>query len=59
MTRDMWDAPERLATLEARTPMARLGEVEDIAGAAFFLASADARWLTGVILPVDGGYSAV
>ena len=51
--------PERLATLEARTPMARLGEVEDIAGAAFFLASADARWLTGVILPVDGGYSAV
>jgi NAD(P)-dependent dehydrogenase (short-subunit alcohol dehydrogenase family) len=39
--------------------MARLGEVEDISGAAFFLASADARWLTGVILPVDGGYSAV
>ncbi|MEI6688962.1 MAG: SDR family oxidoreductase [Thermoleophilia bacterium] len=59
MTRDMWDAPERLASLEARTPMARLGEVEDIAGAAFFLASDDARWLTGAILPVDGGYSAV
>ena len=39
--------------------MARLGEVEDIAGAAFFLASGDASWLTGAILPVDGGYSAV
>ena len=59
MTRDMWDAPERLADLERRTPMARLGEVEDIAGAAFFLASDDARWLTGAIIPVDGGYSAL
>ena len=59
MTRDMWDAPERLADLERRTPMARLGEVEDIAGAAFFLASADARWLTGAIIPVDGGYAAL
>lgn len=57
MTRDMWDEPERLADLERRTPMARLGEVGDIAGAAFFLASDDARWLTGAILPVDGGYS--
>lgn len=59
MTRDMWDEPDRLADLERRTPMARLGEVEDIAGAAFFLASDDARWLTGAILPVDGGYSAL
>ena len=59
MTRDMWDEPERLADLERRTPMARLGEVEDIAGAAFFLASDDARWLTGAIIPVDGGYSAL
>ena len=59
MTRDMWDEPERLADLERRTPMARLGEVEDIAGAAFFLASDDARWLTGAIIPVDGGYAAL
>lgn len=59
MTRDLWDEPERLKSLEDRTPMARLGEVEDIAGAAFFLASDDARWLTGAIIPVDGGYSAV
>ena len=59
MTRDMWDEPDRLADLERRTPMARLGEVEDIAGAAYFLASDDARWLTGAILPVDGGYSAL
>ncbi|MDA8217594.1 MAG: SDR family oxidoreductase [Dehalococcoidales bacterium] len=36
-------------------PMNRLGEPEDIAGAAIFLASDLARWITGAILPVDGG----
>ena len=40
-------------------PMGRLGEPEDIAGAAFFLASDDAAWVTGVALPVDGGYTCV
>jgi NAD(P)-dependent dehydrogenase (short-subunit alcohol dehydrogenase family) len=39
--------------------MPRLGEAEDIAGAAFFLASDDAAWMTGVIMPVDGGFSAI
>ena len=38
-----------------RIPMGRLGTVADIAKAALFLASADADWITGAILPVDGG----
>jgi NAD(P)-dependent dehydrogenase (short-subunit alcohol dehydrogenase family) len=59
MNRPIWDTPERLARCQALTPLPRLGEVEDVAGAAFFLASDDAAWVTGVALPVDGGYTAV
>jgi NAD(P)-dependent dehydrogenase (short-subunit alcohol dehydrogenase family) len=36
----------------------RLGEPDDVAAAALFLASDEARWITGVTLPVDGGYTA-
>jgi NAD(P)-dependent dehydrogenase (short-subunit alcohol dehydrogenase family) len=36
-------------------PLGRLGVPEEIAGAAVFLASEQARWITGAILPVDGG----
>jgi 2-deoxy-D-gluconate 3-dehydrogenase len=42
----------------ARTPAGRWGEPDDIAGAAVFLASAAADFVTGAALPVDGGYSA-
>ena len=38
-----------------RIPLGRLGKISDIAKAALFLASSDADWITGVILPVDGG----
>jgi 2-deoxy-D-gluconate 3-dehydrogenase len=41
----------------ARTPAARWGEADEVAGAAVFLASAGADFITGVTLPVDGGYS--
>jgi 2-deoxy-D-gluconate 3-dehydrogenase len=41
----------------ARTPAARWGEADELAGAAVFLASAAADFITGVTLPVDGGYS--
>jgi NAD(P)-dependent dehydrogenase (short-subunit alcohol dehydrogenase family) len=40
----------------ARTPLRRWGRPEDVAGPALFLASPAAAFVTGVILPVDGGY---
>ena len=42
----------------AHQPQPRLGEPADVAGAAYFLASDDAAWVTGIALPVDGGYTA-
>lgn len=44
--------------LESLQPMARLGEPEEVASVAAFLASADASFVTGVAMPVDGGYVA-
>ena len=46
----------RNAAILARTPMNRWGTPDDIAGAAVFLCSPAAQFVTGVILPVDGGY---
>jgi NAD(P)-dependent dehydrogenase (short-subunit alcohol dehydrogenase family) len=46
----------RSAAILARTPLARWGTPEDVAGAALFLASPAACFVTGVVLPVDGGY---
>lgn len=46
------------ATVERRIPMGRFGEPEDIADAIHFLASRAARYITGAVLPVDGGYCA-
>jgi NAD(P)-dependent dehydrogenase (short-subunit alcohol dehydrogenase family) len=50
------DAAKRQAII-ARTPLGRWGRPEDLAGAALFLCSPAAAFITGVILPVDGGYS--
>jgi len=40
-------------------PLGRLGQPEDMAGLAVFLASDESSWMTGAVLPVDGGYLAV
>lgn len=47
---------QRSDTILSRTPMGRWGTPADVAGAALFLASPWAAFVTGVILPVDGGY---
>jgi NAD(P)-dependent dehydrogenase (short-subunit alcohol dehydrogenase family) len=45
------------ATFEKVAPLGRIGRPEDIAGAVVFLSSAAASYVTGVVLPVDGGIS--
>ncbi len=49
------DDPNRKNKIISRTPMARLGEPEDIGWAAVYIASPAAKFVTGSILPVDGG----
>jgi NAD(P)-dependent dehydrogenase (short-subunit alcohol dehydrogenase family)/uncharacterized protein (DUF952 family) len=49
---------ERSAAILARTPLARWGRPEDVAGPVLFLCSEAAAFITGTILPVDGGYLA-
>jgi 3-oxoacyl-[acyl-carrier protein] reductase len=41
--------------IESRTPLGRLGQAEDIAPAAVFLASQDSKWITGETLFISGG----
>ncbi|HEY4108896.1 SDR family oxidoreductase [Puia sp.] len=48
---------ERKQKVFARTPLGRLGEPADIGDAALFLASDQAKYVTGVVLPIDGGNS--
>jgi NAD(P)-dependent dehydrogenase (short-subunit alcohol dehydrogenase family) len=50
--------PEYLEAIERMHPMGRLGEPEEVAQAIAFLASDQASFITGAILPVDGGYLA-
>lgn len=50
--------PERLSGFMARTPMARVGQPEELVGPVLFLASALSTYVTGATLPVDGGFLA-
>lgn len=52
------DLTDRGKTIVAHTPMGRFGDAEELVGAALWLASDASRFVTGIIVPVDGGFSA-
>jgi NAD(P)-dependent dehydrogenase (short-subunit alcohol dehydrogenase family) len=56
LTQGLQDDPARSEAILARTPMKRWGTPADLAGSVIFLCSPAAAFVTGVILPVDGGY---
>ena len=56
LTQPLHGDPARSDAIVARTPLGRWGTPEDVAGPVLFLASPAAQFVTGVILPVDGGY---
>lgn len=51
--------PAKLEPILARTPLGRIGEPEDVARAVAFLAMPASGWITGIRLPVDGGFTAL
>jgi NAD(P)-dependent dehydrogenase (short-subunit alcohol dehydrogenase family) len=56
LTQALQDDPARSEAILSRTPLKRWGNPADLAGSVIFLCSPAAAFVTGVILPVDGGY---
>ena len=56
LTRALQEDRARSESILARTPLRRWAEPDDIAGAALFLCTPAARFMTGAVVPVDGGY---
>jgi glucose 1-dehydrogenase len=55
MNKDIMEDPQKKKQEEEKIPMRRIGETEEIAKVAFFLASTDASYITGTTVYVDGG----
>jgi NAD(P)-dependent dehydrogenase (short-subunit alcohol dehydrogenase family) len=53
--RALWENPDTLKTVTAGTPLRRIGEPHEIAGAAVFLAAPASAFMTGQAIVVDGG----
>ena len=53
----IWSDPERRKPMDMRIPMGRWGTPTDFEGVAVFLSSAASDYITGVLIPVDGGYT--
>jgi NAD(P)-dependent dehydrogenase (short-subunit alcohol dehydrogenase family) len=51
----LWQTPSIVEAIEEHTPLGRLGEVEDVVGAALYLASPLSDYVTGAVLLIDGG----
>ena len=58
MNTKVLDIPERMEAIVKRTPMGRIGTLDEMVGAAVYLASDAAKFVTGVTIPVDGGFLA-
>lgn len=58
MTRSLLEDSGMAEWMRSRTPMRRLGELEELVGPLLFLASEASSYVTGAILPIDGGYTA-
>ncbi|HJC06046.1 MAG TPA: SDR family oxidoreductase [Candidatus Enterocloster excrementipullorum] len=57
LTKAVWSDQDRRKPMDARIPAGRWGTPEDFVGVGVFLASAASDYITGVMIPVDGGYS--
>ena len=55
----LFSTPNNTRQLDAQYPLGRHGQVDDVASAIAWLVSEEANWITGQVLPVDGGFSAV
>jgi len=58
LTKEIHSDPERRRPMDERLPIGRWGTPEDFEGVAVFLASSASDYITGIMIPVDGGYTA-
>jgi len=58
LTKAYWTDKDRLKFLEDRHPMGRLGDPIEVAYTCLYLSSDESSYVTGIALPVDGGYTA-